>query len=320
MSYVSSSICKDSTSPNCSSVAKLTKVKTINSLVYDLDIVKSVKFMQLAGGLGNQLFIWSMAHKLAQSKKSRIVLLANYGKNFDRKCEIKKLSKSCVHGIKVLNLPEKLNVFLFYDFFLANIKCKRVRNVLNKFFYSSEHPLEVPEEDQLGNKIFLRGFFQSSRMVDEVRYCIVSEVFDFTTIFFSSESFINSNQTIHVRRGDLRYNRATIGMLTDGYFLGQLEEGPYTIVTDETKKGTSKLWQLCESVYLGSTSPWLVIWLGINSGIFIGSNSTLSWWAVYLNERDGAKLYLPKPWTKESEEEHSSLYLRKVQYVESEFY
>jgi hypothetical protein len=320
MSYVCSSICKDSASLNSSSKSKLTNMKTNNRLVYDLDIVKSVKFVQLAGGLGNQLFIWSMAHKLAQSKKSQIVLLANYSKNFDRECEIKELSKSCVHGIKILILPEKLNIFKFYDFLLANVKYKRVKNVLNKYFYSSEHPMEVPEENQLGNKIFLRGFFQSSRMVDEIRHCIVSEVFDFAANLFSRESFINLHQTIHVRRGDLKYNSETIGMLTDEYFLEQLEEGPYTMVTDETKKGTSKLWQLSELVYLGSTSPWLVIWLGINSEIFVGSNSTLSWWAVYLNERDGAKLYLPKSWTKRSEERHSSLHLGKVRYVESKFY
>lgn len=288
-------------------------------LLYNLKIVKKIVFVQVAGGLGNQLFSWAMAHKLAQSEKNRIILLTNYDKNENRKCEIKKLNKNCGHGVKVWNLPGILNVFVIYDFLLSKIKFKSVRNFLSNYFYSSSQPTEVPQEKQLENKIFLRGFFQNSRMVEDVRHSINKEVIEFASKLFSKESFIDVPQIVHVRRGDLKENKDTIGVLTDEYFSDLLNEDSYSIVTDEIVNGTSELWQSCQTVYLGETSPWLVIWLGMNSQVFIGSNSTLSWWAAYLNEQDGARLYLPKPWTVKGNDEYSLLYLNKVCYVESRF-
>jgi len=52
---------------------------------------------------------------------------------------------------------------------------------------------------------------------------------------------------------------------------------------------------------------------------FIGSNSTLSWWAAFLNNDENSRILLPQPWYITESIIETSLKLDKVSYITSEF-
>lgn len=280
-------------------------------------------FVQLAGGLGNQLFIWQYAHFLDESSRRRIYLLDYYSKGDLRKCELYAISVNCHHRIKILRPHKLLNPFKIYDFFKSKSKNSLIARFLFRLTYNCDSSHDIPTAYQLERKLLVRGYFQDSSTVWANLTVTKSEILKhLDEINFDEDTKNNDNriQILHVRRGDYKRNSTTLGVLEDSYFTDNLNLNlPYIIHTDENAEQKSTLFKNALRIYGEDSSPWLVLAHGSEANIFIGSNSTLSWWAAALNKIEDAIIKLPSPWYFSSSYSEEAMHLAKAKYVKAHF-
>lgn len=279
--------------------------------------------IQLAGGLGNQLFIWHYAHLLSEEYNLRVLLLDFYQKGSDRKCELYDLEKVCKHNVRILKVFRVFDIYRLYDFTLSRKYLKGIAKIVSLIIYTCKDASELPEPELIENRFFLRGYFQDAKCAIRALNYTREEIHQlFSSVLASLNGLdLNENsQVLHVRRGDFGKNVETLGMLTDEYFLDNMESDlPFIVHTDEIISIQSRLFSKASIVYRDNTSPWLVIFHGATVKNFLGSNSTLSWWAIALNNRNDAVLKLPKPWYLIKSRVDESLHLTKVTYVKARF-
>jgi hypothetical protein len=279
--------------------------------------------VQIAGGLGNQLFIWQYAHFLERTLGFKVYLLDYYKKDDSRKCELYSLSLNCEHGIKIIKPHKLLDPFKIYDYFYSKSPRSPITQLFLRFIYTCETSHEVPLAEKLKGKFLIRGYFQDYLNVQNtLKYTEIELITHIRRVSIAEDSKFDDlpQQGLHMRRGDFKENETTLGVLSDSYFTNNLESKfPYLIHTDETELQDLGLFKKASRIYGADSSPWLVVAHGAFSKIFIGSNSTLSWWAAFLNNTHGAIIKLPTPWYNSIVHSDESLYLSKARYVTAQF-
>ncbi len=282
-----------------------------------------MKIVHLSGGLGNQLFIWQFAHSLHEITRSTIIVLDCYDLADLHQPHLKELKKYCSHRIWIIKLPRLLNPFVLYDFFESRNKTKSLPRAIWRRIYSPVDPSEVPSTEQIKSCTLFRLFCQSADFVNKNFYLIDIEIRKLLKTYLNYESSredLDLSQVVHVRRGDFKSNMSTIGCLANRYFEKlTLPTGSFVLHTDEELANTGGLVGGATHIFDGSHSPWLVLAHGSAAKTFIGSNSTLSWWAAYLNNNENSRIFLPQPWYITESIIERSLKLDKVSYVSSEF-
>ncbi len=282
-----------------------------------------MKFVHLSGGLGNQLFIWQFAHSLQEVTQSTIIIFDFYRSEDMHQPHLKELKKYCSHRIKIIKLPRIVNPFILYDFLTFKNKAKYVPVSISKRIYSPVDPSEVPSKEQMKNTILFRLYCQNADFVNRNFNLIKIEIRELLRDYRDNKSRIESldlSQVVHVRRGDFKDNLSTIGCLTDRYFENLvLPNSSYVLHTDEVPVNSGGLIRKAIHVFNGSYSPWLILAHASAAQTFIGSNSTLSWWAAFLNNNETSRIFLPKPWYITESIIEKSLRLEGVSYIPSEF-
>lgn len=282
-----------------------------------------MKFVHLAGGLGNQLFIWQFAHSLQEITRSTIIIFDCYGSEDVHQPHLKELKKYCSHRIWIIKLPSFMNPFVLYDFFGSRNKTKPLPGAILRRIFSPVDPSEVPSKEQMKRAILFRLYCQNSDFVNRDFYLINIEIRELLRAYLDYKSSIEDldlSQVVHVRRGDFKANLSTIGCLTNRYFENLISpKSSYVLHTDEEPAHIGGLSREAIHVFDGSQSPWLVLAHGSAAKTFIGSNSTLSWWAAFLNNDENSRILLPQPWYITESIIETSLKLDKVSYITSEF-
>lgn len=282
-----------------------------------------MKIVHLSGGLGNQLFIWQFAHSLHEITRSTIIVLDCYDLADLHQPHLKELKKYCSHRIWIIKLPSFMNPFVLYDFFGSRNKTKPLPGAILRRIFSPVDPSEVPSKEQMKRAILFRLYCQNSDFVNRDFYLINIEIRELLRAYLDYKSSIEDldlSQVVHVRRGDFKANLSTIGCLTNRYFENLISpNSSYVLHTDEEPAHIGGLSREAIHVFDGSQSPWLVLAHGSAAKTFIGSNSTLSWWAAFLNNDENSRILLPQPWYITESIIETSLKLDKVSYVTSEF-
>ena len=282
-----------------------------------------MRFVHLAGGLGNQLFIWQFAHLLQEITQSTIIIFDCYGSEDVHQPHLKELKKYCSHRIWIIKLPSFMNPFVLYDFFGSRNKTKLLPGAILRRIFSPVDPSEVPSREQMKRTILFRLYCQNADFVNRDFYLINIEIRELLRAYLDYKSSIEDlelSQVVHVRRGDFKANLSTIGCLTNNYFENLISpNSSYVLHTDEEPAHIGGLSREAIHVFDGSHSPWLVLAHGSAAKTFIGSNSTLSWWAAFLNKNENSRILLPQPWYITESIIETSLKLDKVSYITSEF-
>ena len=282
-----------------------------------------MRFVHLAGGLGNQLFIWQFAHSLQEITRSTIVIFDCYDSEDVHQPLLKELKKYCSHRVWIIKLPSFMNPFVLYDFFVSRNKTKFLPQAILKRIYSPVDPSEVPMTEQMKRTILFRLYCQSAEFVNKKFYLIDIEMKELLRAYLDYKSSIEDldlSQVVHVRRGDFKSNMSTIGCLASRYFEKLIRpNSSYVLHTDEELANSGGLAGGATHIFDGSHSPWLVLAHGSAAKTFIGSNSTLSWWAAFLNNIENSRIFLPQPWYITESIIEKSLKLDKVSYISSEF-
>jgi len=216
-----------------------------------------------------------------------------------------------------------MNPFVIYDFFESRNKNKSLPRARLRRIYSPVDPSEVPSKEQMKRAILFRLYCQNADFVNRNFHLINIEIRELLRAYLDYKSSIEDfdlSQVVHVRRGDFKANLSTIGCLTNRYFENLISpDSSYVLHTDEDPAHIGGLSREAIHVFDGSYSPWLVLAHGSAAKTFIGSNSTLSWWAAFLNNEENSRILLPQPWYIAESIIETSLKLDKVSYITSEF-
>ena len=264
---------------------------------------------ELRGGIGNQLFVWAAGHSLAKKRK-----LTHF-----------------VDDSKLPNIESILNEFtLQHKVPSSSVKypiTDRIANWDNKKFQSGLYKLQLLEEKIGINKVFqernvqydsrvekirdskiLRGFFQSYKYFDadreEIKFLLSSNFIfsDFSQNFldmFSQKSWIS----VHVRRGDYVNFPETFDLTSRRYFKESLSiakvmcgDLPVLVFSDDIDLAAEIVpnadYYISSNEIKSSVENLLLMSKG---SIVIGSNSTFSWWAAYLQTNSDSAIF-PRPW------------------------
>jgi len=257
--------------------------------------------LQLQGGVGNQLFIWTMAHELSKTYRCHVqlVYLKDHLQRADRLCEVDKLQNFCVHDISIvesriwsfiLRAVDKINTITFFN----KINVSSIFGVV-----TLEKTYETPS---LKNKPprFLRGYFQSNSLVEKNSSVIRSEIkafFDHLPTFDSTPSSYNVS---HIRRGDTVHQAVPVGILSLDYYKKYAKyDKPLFVCTDDDEIVTTLKLEFPNSIVIPpeACDTWQILKLMSYASHLIMANSTLSWWAGwFLSKTPGATVVFPSPW------------------------
>lgn len=263
------------------------------------------------GGLGNQLFQASYAHRTAIAYPIHEVYFVDDNSKSDRKFELDDFFDQCPHVKQGKNLL--INGKNRHDIHLSlsrRVKWYQGAKYLENLF--KEEGGLVGSDFNLNSRILaatseylnVRGYFQKSKYHIPADPCFANALIralEKNARKLKSDDFI----CVHIRRGDfMRFS--SHGPLSKEYFIDQLhnlEKNSRSVLvhSDDLKiVDEFALLSIKISEYSLSSNAWDVLSDAAMSTYFIGSNSSLSWWAAYCTQNFGhsvkKNIYFPSEW------------------------
>jgi hypothetical protein len=256
--------------------------------------------LQLQGGLGNQLFIWAMAHELALANGARIKLIYvnDRIRRVDRPLELSDLSKNCEHPISLSQSKIYGLLFRMIDKFATRNRI--MSTAISSIFgvYTCQSTYEIPDFGSRPPRI-LRGFFQDLRMVENNSQIMRTEI-EKTLQSLPDMNSSRGSVILHIRRGDTRKISQSWGVLTDNYYLGIAKDSKKVVIcTDDVTESENLSRKFPNAKILTSmdTTAWETLKILATAKELVMANSTLSWWAAWLLlTQFDSKVYFPAPW------------------------
>ena len=277
---------------------------------------------QLSGRLGNQLFQWAFAHKLAINYSSKVTLFldsshANGFKGDDlyshlEKCDhLEAIARKDLAGfaIKGLDKVSTLNTPLRL---VIEKKLKLLRTTDS--YLIPTLPIKRPN--------LVTGFFINSRNVEEVEEVIYPEIAKILDQIEIPRNLPEKYQYIHIRRGDYVTTDFTYGLIGASHHKRFLsKELPLVIGTDDVNSATSVIADLNPDFVFSSSdsTAWQALKMMAMADSLVLANSTLSWWGGFLASNRGKIVYSPSPFYKDDYKNDEVLQYKKFTKVKSEF-
>jgi hypothetical protein len=275
--------------------------------------------VELQGGLGNQLFIWAMAHRLHKDYKTHVKIVIPSSKNsrLDRPYEIDGLINLCNHNISI-SKSRWFSAFTKVIDKSANFRILRGANLMNRLGIITQNDTDECSIGISHTPRVLRGYFQSNQMVESIKEEILDEISNHLSGLEFPENTLDSktNTAVHIRRGDTKAISNEWGILTLDYYENLIDKGKGTIIcTDEMDFSTDISKKFPNSVIVSSenSSAWQVLKIISNSQVFVMANSTLSWWGAWIAINTvNTKVYFPEPWRPNNKRVSDSLKMKSA--------
>lgn len=277
-----------------------------------------LKYVRLLGGLGNNLFQLAVGYHLKLNLHSTVIFFRylstriklsqenswNYQQN-------DKEVKSIVEDFGVFGgyFSRSFSSSVFESAFtpggrLRNlIKLKTLRTLGNQ-----NDTCWYPTSEDFERYDVFSGYFQNAGLVRE----LPQNFFDLLVQSCEAKvdkGFVQQAKDydicIQVRRGDYRFHKENIGMLSDRYFIEALERlglspssARVLILTDEPEACSLLAKLIPHSTISGpdKSGTLTTLFTMAKASNLIISNSSLAWWGGLLAKRDGAKVVAPYPW------------------------
>lgn len=268
----------------------------------------------IIGGLGNQLFQYAAAYRLAKIHNCKLFLdISDYAKYPDRKFE---LSHFNISG-SILNSKEKF-------WFIKNQKksvYKRIVSIIARIekrtivFYVKEPYFHFfPDLVKTPIPCYIEGYWQSEKYFLDIKHDLVKE---FTLNSPISEVTLrcmkrirkSNSICIHIRRGDYVSNmdaNTFHGLCSLKYYYNGVEQirqhidSPVFFVFSDDSEWVRKNFCIDEPTYYithnGIDKAYEDLYLMSQCSHHIIANSSFSWWGAWLGEKKGQIVIAPKPW------------------------
>ncbi len=282
--------------------------------------------VELAGGLGNQLFTYVagiyIAHKLGS--RVRIFLHESLAKS-----PAKGRGIAAFKGVAEVDpglnnthatSPKSARWIGLISSWLQRIGLSRLASQRITSFYQSSVIGEDSDINSIGNGFFIRGYFQTRKYYQEISDTLLNGAFELKepSPWFKQlkrDSIQSSPVVVHVRRGDyLNEQNSFIGALSPDYFLEAI-----SMLRQDPEMQDREIWIFSNDIpfvkgeleaKLDGSVRWIepppqspeaesLLLLGSGSALVM-SNSTFSWWAATLGKP--SRVIAPSKWFKAAED------------------
>lgn len=281
-------------------------------------------YLEMSGGLGNQMFQYAFARYLQECFDCEIILLTKSYKSdmlrdlsIDHFCIIDTMRTSdydYFHHYKIKHLIYKLfnkidrirDKIKGYDYLNPSITYMIKHHIFNKMgiYTHSSCKYLFPKKPMAGS-LYSTGAWHTPLYADKIKNILEKE-FSLQPIYKCESQLlheINDNESVcvHVRRGDyLNYSYYNVCDLnyykrSIKYFRSILSNPVFYVFSDSIDWVKENL--LEEAVYVEERNPdYIDFNLMKSCKHFIISNSTFSWWAAYLGKCSYKKVITPDKW------------------------
>jgi len=286
--------------------------------------------IECSGGLGNQLFLWNLAHILAKKYDCKVEIFYNKipDHNQNRLVEINELSDHCSHNIKVRGRVVIPFILKLHDK-IRNSQYFKI-NFIPKILKLTEinDPWGSPNFSENPSRIY-RGFYQNMELFRNAFPLVKDEILALmgTKIYQISSNLgfdlnVTKYQALHIRRGDYLENKETIGVLSLDFYKKSLAYDLQTLISCddgsylyEIKDYFPKVQVIDPKIF----NTWQSFSILAHSQRIIIANSTFSWWAAQFVLNRNGQVIAPIPWYKNLNAPYNYLENNKFTYIESEF-
>ncbi|HYH16769.1 MAG TPA: alpha-1,2-fucosyltransferase [Flavisolibacter sp.] len=273
--------------------------------------------IRIIGGLGNQLFQYAAARCLAELKGTEVKLdVAGFQdyqlRNFDLTAFNIKATIASEQEIALLKPKGTIERVQSY---LTPLRKRR--------FYKQPYFHYDPNFHQLGNNVYLQGFFQSKKYFTPIQSIIRKELKIRNEHIKEVKQFGNTLQTntsvaLHIRRGDykneeaLRYHGIVpieYYQQAASYFQQKLSNPKFYIFSDDGNWVKENL-QLANATIVSSIhskTHFEDLYLMSQCQHNIIANSSFSWWGAWLNNNSDKIVIAPKQWFNEGPKDTQDL-------------
>lgn len=266
--------------------------------------------VKLIGGLGNQMFQYAAAKKLALSRGTELKLDTS---------EFKSRYKLRKYELGSFNIDEHFAGFKDYlrlrcfpsGLYRKTYKLFRLLGInINKKYVIEKTPVFEPDLADIKGDVYLafgywadKAYFSGIENILRKNFTLRREL-DAGNRALLADIRTAESVAIHVRRGDFIKLGAALGV--DYYaraidFIGRKIKSPtFFIFSDDIPWAKNNLKTGGRTVYVdssfGERSAVTDMYLISQCKNQICANSTFSWWGAYLNEYPGAVKIIPKDW------------------------
>jgi hypothetical protein len=287
----------------------------------------------ITGGLGNQLFQYAMARRLAIHRGTELLLnTSGFGSSGEqRRKELhafaRRLGLFQFHTNARVAAKEEV-ALLRDDFHRSTIRDRAVRQVRRhcypRFLWKGSHIVErqyrfEPKALNFPDNVYLEGYWQSPKYFDDIAPLIRAEFrpLDTGVVQSANDRICGLRQafgrvvSLHVRRGDLAHAYEVLGRkdLTYGGPVGleyihaaiqQFDPEACFYVFSDSARDIAWCRENVHARHLEFSSAESEIWdlIAMSScDDHIIANSTFSWWAAWLDEKPGRRVIAPRIWS-----------------------
>jgi len=262
----------------------------------------------LIGGLGNQMFQYALARKMAIKNKTKVILEVGGFENMDAADTPRSYELDCytlqaklINEVKI-NERKLINIFKI--------------NSLKKIYNEPHHEFDNKALLQPNGTLF-RGYWQTEKYFSDIRAELIKD-FEIKKPLVGDDLKLlqeirnNNSVSLHVRRGDYVSNKNANnfhGTRGVEYYVNSLriikkkhKAFKLFIFSDDIKWCKRNLKSVHNDiVYVdGDRAGYIDMYLMKNCKHNIIANSSFSWWGAWLNENKSKIVIAPKEWFKDS--------------------
>lgn len=269
-------------------------------------------YVNITGGLGNQLFQYACARQLQEKYQQDIVISTYELTTYDKKRKLALTNFALNSNVHLNN--EKLPWFIHRRNYFSKILRKLFPDiyfkVAERFGAYVWYDEDYKSFDIMHTKnIYLGGYWQSSRYSSQVINLLRNELILKESLSDYGQKIIHEMEMtnsvcVHIRRGD--YVGSDYEVCTADYYNRAIQEMQLSetnialfVFSDDIKWAKDNLRKDVLIYYIEENNPdYVDLYLMAHCNHFIISNSTFSWWAQNLGKYENKKVYAPSKWHK----------------------
>ena len=268
--------------------------------------------IELSGGIGNQLFQFSLGKYLNHKRGIELTFVSASAGKRETQHKSKLRDFQFGHNLEVLDRNQLAGFFSRVDRYLGQHFSNY--NALVEWCFRNYTQIGVGFDErifQMQRLRRVRGYFQSYLYVENIRHELISQ-FELIApsesfLLYAEEARVVKPIVVHQRRGDYAQLSTSVGILgTEYYFNGinaltePSSQKQIWIFSDDDKASLVLATQLEEmglrDIRMGFelTDSETLKLMSLGSGIVI-ANSTFSWWSAFLGNYEN-NVVAPKKW------------------------
>jgi hypothetical protein len=269
--------------------------------------------VKIYGGMANQLFQYAAGYALAKHHNVPLKLDISY---FKEKNEDTKRAFELTKFAIDFTLANDEEIGQLFKFRTIDYAWNKLMPLNKKHFYGEKVPGYNERFFELGNQVYLRGYFQSEKYFEKYKQLVVEQfkinTEHFTHLLPQAQNLLNSNSVaLHIRLGD--YLNPTLSGIMAPFSLEyyknaiahiqQNDSNPqFYIFSDQIVLAKELLkieadFNFIDSSVAKNADEDFFLMQSCKHQII--ANSTFSWWAAYLNVNDHKIVIAPQKWYKD---------------------